>query len=176
VISVRDAVPDDALPIAQVHVDTWRTAYAGILADAYLASLSVDERAEKWRKRLDAPPAGYFCFVALEGERVIGFVDGGPVRGGHAPHRGEIYAFYVLPEEHRRGVGRALVGAAFTRLRSDDRLPILIWVLGANPAVGFYERIGGRRVGEKTSTIGGTTNQEIGFGYDEAACLAIVQG
>ena len=39
-IAVRRARPDDASGIAAVHVAAWRSAYAGILEDGYLAGLS----------------------------------------------------------------------------------------------------------------------------------------
>lgn len=166
-ISVRIAVPDDARAIAEVHVDTWRKAYAGIVDDGHLASISVESRFEKWRERLEKPAEGYVCFVAIVDDRLVGFVDGGPVRGSHAPHRGELYAFYVSPEAQRSGVGRALARAAIDRLRAEGRTPVLVWVLAENEgSVAFYERLGGRRSGETTIRIGPRSHREIGFTYD----------
>src|SRR5262245_18467765 len=40
VIHVRWATPDDAAAIATVHVHAWQAAYAGILPEAFLRSLS----------------------------------------------------------------------------------------------------------------------------------------
>ena len=45
---VRDAVPSDALGIAEVHTTTWKTSYRGILPDTLLDSLSVARRTERW--------------------------------------------------------------------------------------------------------------------------------
>jgi GNAT superfamily N-acetyltransferase len=163
VISLRAATAADAEEIARVHVETWKATYAGIVDGAYLASLTGEVRAPKWKTRLDAPPEGYFCLVAMDGDRIVGFVDGGPIRGTHGAHRGEIYALYVLPEMHRRGIGRMLVHAALEQLR--DRLPVLVWVLDGNPSLGFYEHIGGVRFGETTIKIGPKTHREIGFAF-----------
>jgi GNAT superfamily N-acetyltransferase len=44
-IAVRPARPADAVAIGAVHVAVWRSAYAGILPDAYLARLSVSRHA-----------------------------------------------------------------------------------------------------------------------------------
>ena len=38
-IRIREANPADAGPMARVHVDTWRTAYAGILPAGHLEGL-----------------------------------------------------------------------------------------------------------------------------------------
>jgi hypothetical protein len=42
---VRRAVSGDAASIARVHVESWRSTYAGIVPEAYLRSLDVDLRA-----------------------------------------------------------------------------------------------------------------------------------
>lgn len=44
-IAIRRARPADAFAIAAVHVAAWRSAYPGILPDAYLANLSVSRQA-----------------------------------------------------------------------------------------------------------------------------------
>ena len=45
---IRDAELRDARGIAEVHVRSWQTAYAGIVPDEDLAQLSVDERGQFW--------------------------------------------------------------------------------------------------------------------------------
>ena len=39
---IRPATLEDAPAIARVHVDTWRTTYAGIVPDEHLAKLSYE--------------------------------------------------------------------------------------------------------------------------------------
>ena len=41
---IREASPTDAAAIARVHVDSWRTTYAGIVPADYLANLSYTRR------------------------------------------------------------------------------------------------------------------------------------
>ena len=45
-VTIRRATVDDADAIATVHIASWRGAYAGIVPDAFLASLDVAARAE----------------------------------------------------------------------------------------------------------------------------------
>lgn len=54
---IREATLSDACGIAKVHVDTWRTAYKGIINDEFLNELSYDKR-EEIPKRI--------CFDMLE--------------------------------------------------------------------------------------------------------------
>jgi hypothetical protein len=69
---VRTANTADAQRIAQIHVETWRTAYRGQISDAVLDALSIERRAAFWRERVTQ--AGSPVFVA-ENSGVIGFCD-----------------------------------------------------------------------------------------------------
>ncbi len=40
-MNIRPARPDDADAIARINVETWRDAYAGILQDRVLVSVSI---------------------------------------------------------------------------------------------------------------------------------------
>ena len=143
---VRAARPDDAHPIAAVHVATWRDAYAGLLPDELLAGLDSSEWAERWRGRLAAPAGGVFTLVFEADGRVRGFASGGPSRDEFPG--GEVYAIYVDPGCQGRGAGRRLLAAA-TRLLADGGFAgASLWVLSGNhPARGFYESQGWHRDG-----------------------------
>ena len=51
---IRRAVAADAVAIARVHVESWRSTYAGIVPEEILASLNLDDRAEMWERMLAA--------------------------------------------------------------------------------------------------------------------------
>lgn len=140
---VRAALPDDARPIAVVHVATWRDAYAGLLPDEFLAGLDVGEWAGRWRGWLAAPDDGVFALVFEADGRIRGFVSGGPSRDEFPG--GEVYAIYVDPACQGRGAGRRLLAAA-TRLLTDAGFTgASLWVLSGNhPSRGFYESQGWR--------------------------------
>ena len=138
---IRSVTPRDAPAIASVHVASWRAAYAGIIPDAFLAKLSVEERTAAWRARLIEPP--HVTILAEEHGRALGFANFGPSRDPDAsPHTGELYALYVLPDVWGRRVGRRLWQTVEERF-SSARCEVTLWVLEENVrARRFYERLG----------------------------------
>ena len=172
-VRIRVANPSDAGPIARVHVDSWRSTYAGIVPDDYLAGLSYQDRESTWNEILRT---GLPNFVAeTEGGHVVGFAGGGPERQGNEVYCGELYAIYLLEEWQRKGVGRLLVSAIAQRLLVDGFSSMLLWVLEDNhPALRFYESLGGELVGRETITIGGTDLVEVSYGWADIAGLTAV--
>ena len=95
---IREASPTDAAAIARVHVDSWRTTYAGIVPADYLADLSYARREQSWHDLLSTPIPSRCVYVAAQdtGE-IVGFASGGPERSGNAIYRGELYARRATP-------------------------------------------------------------------------------
>lgn len=161
---VRAAQPADAGPIARVHVASWQHAYRGILPDAYLASLSVDQRSAMWAASIaNGSPT---VLVAEADETVAGFAAIGPCRDADAAGDLEIWAIYLAPDYWSQGLGHALWRAshAFAIQRSAGRLSL--WVFANNPrARRFYERSGARvEPGSvKTFVLGGVTLEEVRY-------------
>src|SRR5688572_4223044 len=101
------ATTEDCRAIAEVHVESWQHAYKGILPDEYLASLSVSERADIWRRMVEREPS--HLVLARNGDEVVGFVAFGASRDEGAPaDRAEIWAIYVKPACWSAGAGRLL--------------------------------------------------------------------
>jgi GNAT superfamily N-acetyltransferase len=166
---IRTANVDDAAAIATVHVDSWRTTYKGIVPDDFLARLSYAQREQFWRQVLTEPGSASFVYVADNGHgQVVGFVSGGPERSGDTLYTGELYAIYLLASYQGQGLGRQLSSTLVTRLLQEGMTALLLWVLAANPARQFYERLGGQPVAEKTVTIGGVSLLEVAYGWRDA--------
>ena len=73
-IQVRAAIPEDAASMARVHVDSWRSTYAGIVPAEYLAGLSYRNRESLWKQLLTTDRLGTNCFVAdTGGGDIVGF-------------------------------------------------------------------------------------------------------
>lgn len=49
-MKIREASVEDAPAIARVTVDTWKTAYRGIIDDNYLDNLTYEDREKGWRE------------------------------------------------------------------------------------------------------------------------------
>lgn len=171
---IRDATVEDAGGIAKVHIETWRSAYAGILPSEYLDRLSWEEDARRLQEYLKNMGPEYFLLVAETPGEIVGFSSGGPERSGDKVYRGEIYALYVLPAYQKQGIGRRLVGASARRLLQAGAGNLLVWVLSANPSRQFYERLGGQRVREREIEIGGVSLPEVGYGWSNLEVLASI--
>jgi GNAT superfamily N-acetyltransferase len=141
---IRSATPDDARPVAEVHVASWRHAYRAVLPDEYLDRLSVDEREAMWLGAFADPDKRSGAFVAEEGGRIVGFASFCPSRDEDAPAgTGEVPAIYVEPSAMGKGVGRELLEEATAELRLAGFTRATLWVLEANErARRFYENEG----------------------------------
>jgi GNAT superfamily N-acetyltransferase len=80
-------------------------------------------------------------------------------------YEGELYAIYLLREHQGRGAGRRLVHALGDALLSRGLRSMLVWVLKQNPAVSFYQHLGGVQVMETQIEIGGVELPELAFGW-----------
>ena len=169
---IRTATVDDAAAIATVHVESWRTTYKGIVPADFLARLSYEQREQFWRQVLTEPGGAGFVYVADDGHgQVVGFVSGGPERSGDTLYTGELYAIYLLAPYQGQGIGRQLASTLVTRLIQEGMTALLLWVLAANPARKFYERLGGQPVYEKMVTIGGVPLLEVAYGWRDASII-----
>ena len=170
---IRPAKPADAQAIARVHLASWRTTYRGIVPDAYLASLSVDQRTAMWANALARSGGGRSVHVAEdEAGTIVGFATGGPERTDHPSFRGELHAIYVLAEHQRQGLGRRLLLPVVVALIDAGITSLLAWVLADNPSRRFYESLGGTPIAEQRIDIGGASLTEVAFAWPTLIPLA----
>ena len=160
---LRLATIEDAEIIATIHVRTWQTAYEGIIPHQYLASLSVQERANLWRNAISKQHGTVLLAVASHGE--AGFISFGPSRDRDGNEKAEIYAIYVLPAFWNQGIGRELLDEAERRIKDNHCIAITLWVLEKNAlARRFYEAGGfGLDAARKEKTIGGLLLTELRY-------------
>jgi ribosomal protein S18 acetylase RimI-like enzyme len=162
-MEVSAASPEDCEAVAQVHVAGWQAAYANILDPAFLASLSIERRAESWRRVLAEGKSE--LLVGRVGSSVVGFASFGPSRDADAPAgRGELWALYLDPQAWSTGVGRTLWLAARERLLSLRFSSVSLWVLERNArAIRFYCAAGFtiEAGSEKEFELGGTKVREV---------------
>ncbi len=166
--SVRAAVVSDAYSIALIHVDSWKTTYAGLLPDAYLSSLNVESRERFWTEALTTPTVRSLTFLVCDSKQnVLGFVSGGEERTRELGYDGELYAIYLPLEQQRQGLGTRLVRRLVTELIALGFRSMLVWVLDENPSRKFYEVLGGKRIKEQTIERGGEAFVETAYGWDD---------
>lgn len=162
---IRKAGVEGARGIAEVHVDSWLSTYRSIVQDAYLNSLTYDSREESWRRGL----VNDSVFVAEDGNgRITGFATGGKERSGDYPAvAGELYAIYLRKDCQTKGAGRALTAAVAADFLANGLDSMLVWVLKDNPSRGFYEKLGGILLDEKTITIAGEPLPEVAYVWED---------
>jgi L-amino acid N-acyltransferase YncA len=175
-MSVRRARADDAPAIARVHVDSWRSTYAGLLPEDMLVRLSsAEHEARWWRHVLGRFRRRHYVYVAEDKEAgVVGFVSGGRSRDRELAYEAEVYALYLLDEYQGMGLGRALFLRLVDRLHRECGPGLSVWVLSANPSRYFYEALGGRRVATRCERMGGAEVEATAYGWANMADLLAV--
>lgn len=133
-------------------------------------ALDVVAREQKYLALTQAPPlaqsiefysgliaGGFPHFVALDGERVIGWCDVSPVFGHSRAHVG-VLGIALLPEARGRGLGKRLLQAAIDKswARGLTRIELSVRTDNAN-ARALYERLGFEHEGllRRTTRIDG---------------------
>src|SRR3989442_10909341 len=117
-VVLRRATLVDSPAVARVQVQSWRESFAGIVPQAFLDEMSVENRAQAFRTRFGAD--SYRMLIAeTPAHGVIGFADFGKARETDRPYQAELYAIYLLREFQREGVGTRLFALGVTSLVAD---------------------------------------------------------
>ena len=160
---VRQAQADDLDRIAQIHVTSWQTAYRGMIPDACLDALRVEDRKRLWQQFVGNAESPVFVSGSASGP--AGFCHVMRSRDADTPSAAELVAIYVDPSQTRSGMGHALVTAAMNFAQAENYPAMTLWVLKLNqPARCFYESMGFQADGTKRGiTIAGTSLLEMRY-------------
>ncbi len=138
--TIRHAQLGDAERIGVIQVRAWQAAYRGVMPDAYLDQLDVDDRAAYWRRQVLALLPSRRLEVIVDGGVVVGFAAAGPEHDGRAVGVGELYAINLDPQVWGRGLGRALLRDVTAALVDLGHREAVLWVVPENDrARRFYE-------------------------------------
>jgi ribosomal protein S18 acetylase RimI-like enzyme len=161
-IATRWSTADDCRGLADVHRDTWRNAYAGIIPGVTLERM-IARRGPAWWARMH--DRGFRALVIDCDDTLAGYATLGR---GRAPGLagGEIYELYVRPECQGCGLGRRLFIAARRELRAHGLDRLTIWALAENTiALRFYRAMGGVECGRAQDRFCGVPLAKIGFAW-----------
>ena len=137
---IRNATPDDLVPLAQLHVDTFKETHGR------LGAPTLELRESQWRAAFDRQD-DWFCHVAETPDgTLIGFAKGTLHDGGVPGFGGELNKIYVLRDWHRRGIGRQLVEQVARTFLARGIDSMLLFGDARSPSNGFYERLGAERI------------------------------
>jgi GNAT superfamily N-acetyltransferase len=166
-VPIRAAVAEDGPAIAATKWRSWRLAYRGIVPDEFLDRLAVYPPAGYWIGRAAVPPTNrHGLFVAGAKGTVMGIAAVEPTDTATA---GSILkVLYIDPLAQRRGLGRALAGAAIDHARTTGAEHLSLWVAEGNrPARSFYEATGWEADGERlrSELEPGVTMEEVHYRF-----------
>ena len=164
---IRKAVPGEEKQVIHVNIQTWKTAYKGIVDQPFLDDLSED--GEKRLAGIRRDIAAEKVYVAATGGEIVGIAIYGAARGGKYAGCGELYALYVLDACQRSGIGGQLVNTVENDLARKGYREMIIGCLSENPSCGFYGKMGGRLTEENTRMIGGRDYRESIYRYELSA-------
>ena len=143
---IREMVLSDAEHIAQIHAQSWRTTYRGILAQEYLDGHVFCERLALWKKRLEVPSPESLGFVAMFEDSPVAFIF------AYVSHDAEwgtlVDNLHVAENVQRRGIARTLLQhLAASQVARGATEGVYLEVYEDNHgARAFYETLKGRAV------------------------------
>lgn len=158
-IIIRRAEKEDVRQIAEILVEDWKKAYRGIIDDAFLDAMDVDQRCEIEGKRYRK------YIVATDGSGVLGYA--WLEMAGDEEADCEIVALYVRYSQKNGGIGKALLRYAMGVFREAGKQKMILWCLKDNHASRrFYEKTGGQAVKTGFHNWGGREYEMIAYLYD----------
>jgi ribosomal protein S18 acetylase RimI-like enzyme len=153
-VTVRAAVMEDAALLSQLDIATWASGHDGALADDLIAGLATSpwHNVAFWQKRIEDRSRPHWVWL-IETPEPIGYVTfGGNTESDWPAYRGEIERLYLAQGWRGRGRGSLIWRKAADRLVEAGLVPFLTTVFAFNTAAqGFYERQGGKRLGEQAA-------------------------
>jgi ribosomal protein S18 acetylase RimI-like enzyme len=164
-ISIRKAKISDLDGIIRVNVETWKTAYKGVVPDNYIQGFSIRTQDKKWQAQLKNMIAENFFYIAENNKgEIVGFAIGGLERNKDPNYKGELMGIYILKEYQRQGIGKALTRKIVENLIKMKLNTMLVWVLENNPYRAFYDTLGGKIVDKKEHEM--LRLPVVAYGYD----------
>ncbi|MEG0483605.1 MAG: GNAT family N-acetyltransferase [Acinetobacter sp.] len=158
---IRMAVANDAQQIAEIHVQSWKETYTGIIKPEVLDNLSVPKRLTLWQHIIPHPD--HQLFVCEKDGKILGFLDGYLNPNSNIA---EIRAFYLLKNIQGEGIGRAMFEKFHQLIHPQQHQILRLEVINKNPSRYFYEKMGGQAVGEQDASDLGVGITEVFYQWE----------
>lgn len=158
---IRKASIYDSIGVTKVYVETWKTAYRGIIDQDYLENINYDKQKRNFMNMLSKESLIYVAESKI-GE-IIGFATPEVTKDDNNKNRGEVSSIYVLDRYQGEGVGHSLLEKSANALMKSEIMTMIVWVLKDNPACGFCEALGGKPKETRLDQIGGVDYVSIGY-------------
>jgi len=170
-MTIRTATAADLEAIAALHVQSWRTAYRGVLPDAFLDGPIEDDRTGHWHELMEGLGDERTVLVSDAEDGLAGFVSVAP--SSEVGFDSYIEHIHVRPDMKGAGIGRRLLAEAVDRLIAMGcGSAYLLVFTGNSEAIRFYERLGGETVPFGMEDMAGARIPRSRVGWDNLAGLS----
>ncbi|MES2106426.1 MAG: GNAT family N-acetyltransferase [Pseudomonadota bacterium] len=172
-VILRRATVADAAAIAEVRINSWRATYRGMIPDAYLDGMKLDDSTAHWTKILEVASDKVCVFVAESEAGVVGFTSGMMLQEEKFGLNAELTAVYLNQDMQRSGIGRRMVQEVAQACQARGATGLLVWVISGNKAARrFYEHLGAELLIEQGFNWDGMDLQEVGYGWKDLDLLS----
>lgn len=141
---IRIAEFADTKLIAQLHITSWKETYRNIISEEVLNSITLDSRVNLWNNIIserDQMLSNKQVYVAVDdSSEIIGFISGGEAFNEPKIYDCEVYAFYILKEYQRKGIGQKLLKELINYFTKENYHSMIVWVLEENRFKSFYTK------------------------------------
>ena len=162
-ITYQPAQSSDLTSIAYLHAQSWQQNNRGILDDHFLNNLVKDERLKIWTERFNHPKDNQHIITAKDDGKLCGFTC--LFEGKGSKYGVYLDNLHIAKDYKGNGIGRQLMhlaGQWVAKHYPNQGLHLLVFVANT-PAIGFYQKLGGREVevvnydlGDGTGRLGAT--------------------
>jgi ribosomal protein S18 acetylase RimI-like enzyme len=165
-IKIRRCVAGDEVALSIVGQATFLDAFAGVLAGKDILGHCVRQHSsEKYAGWLRDPASAVWIAEVESGQAPIGYLvlrkPDLPL-SDISPEDAEVKRVYLLSRFRGAGVGRRLMLEAETYARAQGIRRLLLGVYSGNDAaISFYEKLGYKRVGERSFEVGDNTYHDF---------------
>ncbi|WP_285699743.1 GNAT family N-acetyltransferase [Actinomadura sp. NBRC 104412] len=122
--TVFAASPSDGDVVGEIHVESWKAAYAGFFEPEFFAE-ALRHRRHKWHDVI-AASKNAVLLAALDGRPLaFSYLGPSPVRQGSA----ELFGFYAHPDGWGSGIAQVLMVASLNKAREDGFQHVHLWTL-----------------------------------------------
>jgi len=166
--TIRNITISDAEEISVVHHRSWEETYRGLIPDEVLDSRSFEKSHSMWIDILSGLSSEVQHHKVLEiTGKIVGLVSYGQGRDEDRKERGEIYSLYLLSAYQGKGIGTKLFLEGIRCLQDLGFNSVYLWVLSNNSSELFYQKMNGRRGGEKDVVLMGHNLKHIEYIWDD---------
>ena len=165
--TIRKAIIQDSREIAEIQVDSYRTAYAAFFPQAYLEHFTYEEQEQDWVDLLTSETDDILLVATSTDKQVIGYVLARARPDIFPGYDSEVIALHVRKSFQRQGIGSALLKEAVEKLKEQGCKSVMLWTLKGNPVRKWYESLQGNIIGEKSYQVDDWTIDEVAYGWEK---------